>query len=206
MGIKLSNNTYGTLAGAIASGVTAIALTAGHGARFPTLGATDYFFATLVDAAGNLEIIKVTARAGDNLTAVRQVDGTTARAFSGGDRLEIRPCNAAMLALQTERAALAASGTNAYTATLPVAGNGYNSDQIYFVRFTNAPTITNPTLDLGSGAAPVVRVGGGAISLTDIPAGHVGFMRWDGANFVLLNPQWIAAAPADFTMPSLLFT
>jgi hypothetical protein len=58
---------------------------------FPNPGAGEYFYATLVDATYNVEIIKCTARSTDTLTIVRAQDGTTARAYITGDRLELRP-------------------------------------------------------------------------------------------------------------------
>ena len=90
MGIKLSNNAFGTLAAGINSSATSITLTSGQGARFPTLGAGDFFYATLVDTSNNLEIVKCTARSTDVLTVVRAQESTTARSYSTGDRIEIR--------------------------------------------------------------------------------------------------------------------
>jgi hypothetical protein len=90
MGIKLTNNAFGTLAAGINSSATSITLTSGQGARFPTLGAGDYFYATLIDTSNNLEIVKCTARSTDVLTVVRAQELTTARAYSTGDRIEIR--------------------------------------------------------------------------------------------------------------------
>jgi hypothetical protein len=90
MGIKLSNNANATLAAGINSSATSITVTSGQGARFPTLTAGDYFYATLVDTSNNLEIVKCTARSTDVLTVVRAQESTTARAYSTGDRIEIR--------------------------------------------------------------------------------------------------------------------
>jgi hypothetical protein len=123
-------------------------LTAGHGARFPALGGQDYFYATLVDTSGNLEIVKVTARATDTLTVVRGQDGTTARAYSSGDRLELRPCNATLLALQQESPlAYASSGTDTYTATLAPVPTAYNTGQVYAITIgaTNTSTLRRLT-------------------------------------------------------------
>lgn len=106
MGIKVTNNAFGTLNAGINSSVTTIVLTAGQGARFPTLSTNDYFYATLVDTSNNLEIVKVTARSTDTLTAVRGQDGTTARAYSTNDRFELRPT----AALFTEFADRATTG------------------------------------------------------------------------------------------------
>lgn len=90
MGIKVANNAFGTLASGINSSATSITLTTGQGARFPTLSVGDYFYATLIDTSNNLEIVKVTARSTDVLTVVRAQESTTARAYSTGDRIEIR--------------------------------------------------------------------------------------------------------------------
>jgi hypothetical protein len=91
MGLKVTNNAFGTLNAGINSSVTTIVLSAGEGARFPTLTASDYFYATLIDTSNNLEIVKVTARSTDTMTVVRGQDNTTARAFSTNDRFELRP-------------------------------------------------------------------------------------------------------------------
>ena len=100
--IKFTNNASATLAASINSTVTTIALAAGNGALFPSTGGGDYFFVTLVDSSNNLEIVKVTARAVDNLTVVRGQDGTTAKSFVAGDKVELRPVAAALEAIQTE--------------------------------------------------------------------------------------------------------
>jgi len=88
--IQFANNAYGTLSQAYATTATSIVLTTGHGARFPALTGSQYFFATLLDTSNNLEIVKVTARSTDTLTIVRAQEGTTARAFNTNDRVELR--------------------------------------------------------------------------------------------------------------------
>jgi len=90
MGIKFANSAFATLASGINSSATSITLTTGQGARFPSLSAGDYFFATLIDTSNNLEIVKCTARSTDVLTVTRGQESTTARAFSTGDRIELR--------------------------------------------------------------------------------------------------------------------
>ena len=101
MGVKVTNNAYGTLSAGIASGDTTITLDGGQGARFPTLGAGDYFYATLVDTANNIEVVKVTARSSDSMTVVRGQDNTTAKAYAIGDRFELRPTAALFNDIQT---------------------------------------------------------------------------------------------------------
>lgn len=91
MGVKVENNAFGVLSAGITTSDTTVTLDSGEGGRFPTLGSGDYFYATIVDTSNNLEIVKVTARSSDSMTVTRAQDGTTARAFSIGDRFELRP-------------------------------------------------------------------------------------------------------------------
>jgi len=88
--LKLSNNAISRLASAITAGATSISVASGEGAKFPTLGAGDYFPATLSKADGSYEIVNVTARSGDTLTATRGQEGTTALSFSAGTLIELR--------------------------------------------------------------------------------------------------------------------
>jgi len=91
MGVKVTNNGFGTLSAGINSSATTVTVDSGQGARFPALSSGDFFFATLIDTSNNLEIIKVTARSTDSMTVLRAQDSTSARAFSIGDRIELRP-------------------------------------------------------------------------------------------------------------------
>lgn len=117
MGIKFSNNASATLAASINTSVTTITLTAGQGALFPSLGASDYFYATLVDSSNNLEIVKVTARATDVLTVVRAQESTTAKAYLAGDRLELRPTAGSITDIITEINNHIADTTGAHAAS-----------------------------------------------------------------------------------------
>lgn len=171
MGIKFTNNASATLAASINSTVTSISVTTGQGARFPTLMAGDYFFATLVDSSNNLEIIKVTNRVTDTMTVVRAQDGTTGRSFLANDRLELRPVAASFNALQefTPSGTIAAntlsgaiveldsekapinSPTFTGTPAAPTAAAGTNTTQLATTAFvTNeraaTATLTNKTI------------------------------------------------------------
>lgn len=97
MAVLVKNNAYSTLASGINDSATSITLAAGTGARFPAAGGADYFYATLINTSNQLEVVKVTARSTDTLTVVRGQDGTTARAYSASDRIELR-VTAALLA------------------------------------------------------------------------------------------------------------
>lgn len=92
MAYKAKNNAFSTLAGSLTNSTTTITVQTGHGDRFPAIAAPDYTIVTLEDSSGNREIIKVTARtaASDTMTVVRGQEGTTARAWSAGDSIELR--------------------------------------------------------------------------------------------------------------------
>ena len=71
---QFSNNTRTTIAGAINDSVLSLDVAAGTGTLFPTLGAGEYFLATLVDNIRfptKVEVIKVTNVTTDTLTIVR---------------------------------------------------------------------------------------------------------------------------------------
>lgn len=110
MGLKVANNAFGTLNTGITDSDTTIVLNAGEGARFPSLSAGDYFYATLIDTTNNLEIVKVTARSTDTMTVERGEDSTTARAFSTNDRFELRPTAALFTEVITTAEAAASTG------------------------------------------------------------------------------------------------
>jgi len=91
MAVLFKNNAHSTLASSINDSVTSVTVASGHGnARFPTVTGSDYFYATLIDGSNNLEVVKCTGRSSDVLTIVRAQESTSARAFSTGDRIELR--------------------------------------------------------------------------------------------------------------------
>jgi hypothetical protein len=90
MTVKLANNVSGFLNTAITASDTGIVLQSGNGANFPSLGAGEYFYATLVSTGNTLEVVKVTARSGDSMTVVRAQDNSSAASFAAGSRLEMR--------------------------------------------------------------------------------------------------------------------
>lgn len=103
MTVLFTNNATATLASGISSGATAIALTTGQGGLFPSPSGSglDYFYATIVNASNQIEIVKCTARAGDTLTVLRGQDNTTARAYLSGDSVSLRPTAGAFTDMQT---------------------------------------------------------------------------------------------------------
>lgn len=112
MGIQFTNNFAAALGASISDSTTTISLATGAGAALPVYGGGDYEWMTLSDASNHLEIVKVTARVGDTLTVERGQDGTTARAWNAADRINSRPCAAAMYDALQVNVSKANSGAN----------------------------------------------------------------------------------------------
>lgn len=97
MAVKYTNRATTLLAANITSGATSLSVTAATGSKFPALSlAGDWFPVVVVDAAGNIEIMRATARAGDVITVTRAQEGTAARAFNAGARVDCRLTAAAI--------------------------------------------------------------------------------------------------------------
>lgn len=91
-----TNNATATLSSSITAAATSLTVTSGQGALFPSTASGNYFYVTLVDNVGAVEVVKVTARSTDTFTVVRAQDGTTASAFSSGSKVELRIVAAGM--------------------------------------------------------------------------------------------------------------
>lgn len=92
---RFANNAKGRLNAGITNVATTLTMQAGNGALFPEIvaGSGRYFKCTLVDAANNKEIVKVTEHtAGSDTiqTMVRAQEGTAARAFLINEKVEMR--------------------------------------------------------------------------------------------------------------------
>lgn len=92
----ITNNAASRLASTITGSSTSLSVTSGEGAKFPSPGAGEWFPVTLLKSDGSLEIVRCTARSGDVLTVTRGQEGTSAQAFSVGDRVELRLTAAAI--------------------------------------------------------------------------------------------------------------
>lgn len=86
------NNAASTLAASLATAGTSMTVGSGHGDRFPVVAAPDIAFVTLENAAGNIEIVKITARTAgsDVMTIARSQEGTVARDWVAGDIVSMR--------------------------------------------------------------------------------------------------------------------
>ncbi|MBJ6722438.1 hypothetical protein I2750_19755 [Bacillus sp. PR5] len=90
MPVVLTNNATSLLAAAIEAADTTISVQTADAGKFPNPVAGDWFPLTIVDNAGNMEILKATARSGAIITIERAQEGTTAKAFGAGSRVDLR--------------------------------------------------------------------------------------------------------------------
>ena len=186
MAIKFTNNASAELASSINNSVTTIVVAAGQGAKFPVLGSGDYFYATLVNPSNNLEIVKVTARATDTLTVERAQDGTTAKSYNAGDRIELRPVaavfngivsdTAAELALKADLDSPALTGTP----TAPTAAPGTNTTQLATTAFVQNVAGALGTMSTQN-ANNVAITGGSVAGITDLAVADGGTGASDAA-------------------------
>ena len=151
--MSFTNNAATTLASSITSVATSLTVASGTGTLFPALSGSQYFWCTLANNAGTVEIVKVTARSTDTFTITRAQDNTSAVSWSSGDKVELRLVAAALndLPKLDEANTFASSvtqtiGTLALTNALTVANGG-----------TGATTLTANNVLLGNGtSAPQV--------------------------------------------------
>jgi len=158
MPAKFTNNATATLAASLSTSATSVTVTSGQGALFPTLSAGDYFYATLTNSSNNIEIVKITARASDTLTAVRAQEGTTALTWNAADKLELRVVKAVLEnfaqkdSANTFAAAITFSAAVTYggvTLSNAVTGTGN-------MVLATSPTISSPTVSGGTFSSPTL--------------------------------------------------
>lgn len=100
MPMKFANNASSTLAAGITNTDTTLTLSSGGG-LFPTLTGTgtDYFWCTIANSSGAVEIIKVIGHAASSLSftgITRAQDGTSASSWNSGDTVELRIVSAVL--------------------------------------------------------------------------------------------------------------
>lgn len=106
-----TNNAVSTLASSVGPSDTTIFIAPGQGGRFPVVVAPDFCFATLENATGDIEVVRITAHssASTSLTVTRAQQGTTALSWAIGDLFEVRPTAAEATAWEADIDALESS-------------------------------------------------------------------------------------------------
>lgn len=205
--IVLADNAFGTIASGLAVGDTTLAFTTGHGARFPAVAAGQVLYCTLLNSTNVLEVVKVTAHTAgaDSATMVRGANGTSAKTWSAGDRIEARWTSEVLKRLQDEalkKTTLSTGDSGAtFTGAMTTTAIGYVTGLVYALTSSTTNSGTTPTINLDSlGAVTVVLNGGAALAASQMPVN--GLYEYDGTNFVLLNqtPESPPAAASQAQM------
>lgn len=123
MTLKMANNAWSTLASAINTSASTLTVQSATASLFPELAVGEWCPITVVDAAGNMEIMKCTARVGAALTVVRAQEGTTATAFDVGSSVSVRLTKVAIETFMAEALAPATSSAAAAEASAAAAWN-----------------------------------------------------------------------------------
>lgn len=90
MAVLLKNNATSTLVSSIDADDTILVVQTVDAANFPSPTGGDWFPVTVVDPAGNMEIMACTARTAGSLTVTRAQESTTAQNFAAGSRVDLR--------------------------------------------------------------------------------------------------------------------
>lgn len=206
-----TNNAATTLASSINNSVTSLTVATGTGALFPTLGAGQYFFCTLANTAGTVEIIKVTARSGDTFsTIIRGQDGTSATSWNSGDKVELRLVNADLTNFPQLDSDNTFAGTQTFSNTITgsISGNAGTATTAADLSATLAvnkggtgqTTYTNGQLLIGNSTGNTLTkstlTAGSGISITN-SAGSITIANTAGGQ---LQTQ-IFTAPGTWTNP-----
>lgn len=224
-----TNNAATTLASGLSSVATSLTVATGDGAEFPTLAGAEYFFCTLANNAGSIEIIKVTARSTDTFTIVRAQDGTSAASWSAGDKVELRltridllnfpqldstntftqtqTFTTPILGTPTSGTLTSCTGlplTTGVTGTLPIANGGTGTTSTTFANLTTNVTGTLPVANGGTGATTLtannVILGNGTSAVSFVAPSTSG-------NVLTSNgTTWTSAAAGGMTLLATITT
>lgn len=211
-----ANNAKTTLASAITSTQTTIAVAPGTGSLFPSpVAGVSVFQLTLVSASSSsvYEICTCTARSGDTLTVVRGQEGTSGQPFILNDivgnydtaKVMGQLVQAEQLQAQTYQYGVAAGTANALTATVPSTLTSLPDGMYINIKAATANTAAATlNLTLGStvlGALPIVKGNNLTLVAGDIAStGYPLQLNWSATfnAFVLQNPAtgiFVASVP-----------
>lgn len=156
MAYKVSNFASTTLASGITADDTTISVV--DATVFPALGSGDSFYAVVVNALAQREIVEVTGRSSSVLTVTRGREGTTKRIYAGGSVIELRLTAASITAMEADAAAAGAALAKTYT-----------DAQI--------PAVAQPMINAD---CPIGAVFMFMEDFSEVPTNHPGFIPLDG--------------------------
>lgn len=136
MPVLFTNNATTTLGSSLLVGATSLTVSSGTGALFPTT-TSGFFYAALVNSSNQIEFVKVTARTADTFTIVRAQNGSTARPYAAGDKVELRLIAAALENFVQLDGAQTITGAKTFSGAVTLSGGGAISGT-----YTGAPTLS----------------------------------------------------------------
>lgn len=163
--IRFSNNGSGLLAAGIGDIDTSLTLESGKGSLFPSPSPGQYALLTIEDTLGNIEIVRMTSRAGDVLTVTRAQEGTIALSFASGSRVELR-VTAGLLNELIQRSGDTFTGDLDFTGGGTVTGAQFNDGEVVNTPIRGDAGVTSNQF--------VVPSGGGAPTIGGSMVYHTG--------------------------------
>lgn len=216
----LKNNANGVLASSITAVATTMVLQSGTEGLFPLPTISNWSPITVVDASGNMEIMRCTNRTGVTLTVVRAQEGTTALSWVAGARISHRLTAGVIDQIQSQIDASDTNNALAFARRLRVdAAQSLNAPELAQAeanlnitaemaalrlngRLGTAQNVTNwDTLVTSVGRYSSNR---GIDGVTGTPDGGAGTMYWIGEvvlRFGIRPQQTLEANPGDPLSP-----
>lgn len=146
--IKFTNLAGSTLQVAINNLATSVTIDPADVAKFPSISGSEYFIIVLITSAGDFEIMRVTDVNSNVFTVIRAQEGTPARAFDIGDKVEHRLTAESLVTIVEE-----ASITKPHTSTDADAYGHATSTLFSHVKITDE-TDSSASSILGIGISP----------------------------------------------------
>lgn len=156
MPVLFTNNATTTLGASILIGDLTLTVASGTGSLFPAT-TSGFFYVALVNSSNQIEFVKVTARSSDTFTIVRAQGGSTARAYTAGDKVELRLISSALENFVQLDGAQTISGAKTFSGATAISGGGSMSGT-----FTGGPTFSGNPVFSGTptfSGTPVLSAG-----------------------------------------------
>jgi hypothetical protein len=184
------NNASTTNASNVLITDTTVVLQTGTGSEFPSPGAGQQAAITMEDTSGNIEVMYCTGRSSDTLTVVRAQEGTPARAFPSGSRVEMRITEGMLGVLLQKAGGDTLTGTTNLSGVLALGGAGSIQGGEFTGALRGAPGQTLGQIIVANGGSTATQNGSIILTtaniLANLPSGtdlaHTGMiLLWSGS-------------------------
>ena len=208
MTTEYRNNAFSTITAGLTASAFDVTVSVVSDATFPSVTSPDYFYATLEDTAGQVEILKVTASkvVANQFTVIRGADNTVPLVWAIGSIIEMRLVRAmveefrdhnhtalyANLASTVSNsyqfATLTSVATDSYTASLPTSPGSLTAGLRVQFLSDRANTLAC-TLDLNSLGVKDIKTQADADPATGyIAVNSLVDLEYNGVDFILMSP------------------